>query len=124
MPLLKFKSEYKYLSQDNGSAVVEFVGFGLLLQVPLLIVAVSLAQVQQTQFAAEAVARHSLRSYILTGTPIAQSAREILQDFAVTTLPELQLVCSPSSDCGASGETITLHVQLGSVQAESVMKTP
>jgi hypothetical protein len=124
MPLRRIKSDFKYLAQDQGSAVVEFVGFGLLLQVPLLIVAVTLAQVQLDQFAAEAVARHSLRSYILAGTPIAQSAREVLQDFAVTALPDLQVSCSPSKDCEASGETVSLHVQLGLAQAESIVIRP
>ena len=120
----KFKISSDCLRNDAGSAVVEFIGFGLLLQVPLLIVAVSLSQVQLYQFAAEAVARHSIRSYVLVGTPVALTAQEILADFGVTELPTLQISCSPSPDCDAADQIVTLQVKLGQVKAESVMRKP
>ena len=124
MPHQSFKINSAQLRDDSGSAVIEFIGFGLLLQVPLLIVAVSLAQVQQCQFAAEAIARHSIRSYVLAGIPFAQSAQEILADFGVTELPNLQVKCLPSGDCDSANQIVTLHVQLGQATAESAMRKP
>lgn len=128
MPRLNFNSLPKFLSQnlskDSGSAILEFVGFGLILQVPLLMMAVSFAEVQQTQFAAEAIARHSLRSFVLLGTPVSEAAAEIISDFRLTTQPNLQMSCRPVGDCDSPGSTITLNVLLGKAQAQSVMRHP
>lgn len=109
---------------DTGSAVLEFVGFGLLLQIPLLMMAINLAEVQQAQFAAEAIARHSLRSFILLGTPISEAADEILADFRITSEPRLLLSCKPIGECETSGTLITLEVSLGAAKAVSVMRLP
>ncbi|MEY3889415.1 MAG: hypothetical protein RLZZ90_673 [Actinomycetota bacterium] len=128
MPPLNFNNLQNFLSHklhnDAGSAILEFVGFGLLLQVPLLMMAVNFAEVQQTQFAAEAIARHSLRSFVLMGTPVSEAAAEIITDFRLTTQPSLQMSCRPVGDCEIPGSTITLKVLLGKAQAQSVMRHP
>jgi hypothetical protein len=128
MPPLNFNSLINFFSQkwhnDSGSAILEFVGFGLILQVPLLMMAVNFAEVQQTQFAAEAIARHSLRSFVLLGTPVSEAAAEIIADFRLTTQPSLQMSCRPVGDCESPGSTITLRVLLGKAQAQSVMRHP
>lgn len=128
MPHQNFNRRLKNLRHqipsDSGSAVLEFVGFGLLLQIPLLIIAMSLAEVQQEQFAAEAIARHSLRSFVLAGTPPSETAAEVVTDFRLKAAPILQLSCRPIGDCEASGAIITLKVQLGRAQAQSIMTSP
>jgi hypothetical protein len=124
MQLQRFSEVRKLLRAENGSAVLEFVGFGLILQILLLMMAVGLAEVQQTQFAAEAIARHSLRSYVLMDTPILQAATEILDDFAVKAEPRLLMTCRPIGQCEASGALITLEVFLGKSEAVSVMRQP
>lgn len=128
MAPLNFNKVGKFLSQDlgqdSGSAILEFVGFGLILQVPLLMMAVSFAEVQQTQFAAEAIARHSLRSFVLLGTPVSETAAEIIIDFRLATQPKLQMSCRPVGDCESPGSVITLKVLLGQALAQSVMRHP
>lgn len=128
MPPLNFNNVFKFLhqnlAQDSGSAILEFVGFGLILQVPLLMMSVSFAGVQQTQFAAEAIARHSLRSFVLVGTPVSETAAEIITDFRLTTQPNLQMSCRPVGDCESPGSIITLKVLLGQAQAQSAMRHP
>ena len=119
-----FNRAVNRLSDEGGSAVLEFVGFGLLLQITLLTIAVDLAAVQQSQFAAEAVARHSLRSYILAGTPVELTASEIMRDFLITSEPTLQMSCLPVGECEASGSIVTLKVIVGRAEAQSSMRNP
>jgi hypothetical protein len=124
MPLQRSSDPARLLSSDAGSALLEFVGFGLLLQIPLLMMAVSFAEVQQTQFAAEAIARHSLRSFLLIGTPVSEAAAEIVADFQLRTEPRLLLTCRPTGDCEVPGTLLTLEVFLGKAHAVSVMRHP
>ena len=128
MPLPNFNNFRRdlcqQLSKDSGSAILEFVGFGLLVQIPLLMMAVNFAEVQQAQFAAEAIARHSLRSFVLMGTPVSEAAAEIVADFKLTTQPSLQMSCRPAGDCESPDSIITLRVVLGKAQAQSVMRHP
>jgi hypothetical protein len=119
-----FNRAVKGFADESGSAVLEFVGFGLLLQITLLMISVDLAALQQSQFAAEAVARHSLRSFILTGTPVDLTAREIMTDFLMTAEPKLQMSCLPAGGCENSGSIITLNVTVGRAQAQSSMRNP
>lgn len=128
MPHPRFNDLNKNLSRaladESGSAVLEFVGFGLLLQIPLLMMAVNFAEVQAAQFAAEAIARHSLRSFVLTGASVAETAEEIIADFRLSTKPTLQLSCRPIGDCTNPGDIVTLRVQLSKAEAQSVMRHP
>lgn len=128
MPHQSFNNPKKTLGRtfadESGSAVLEFVGFGLLLQVPLLMMAVNFAEVQAAQFAAEAIARHSLRSYVLTGASVTETADEIISDFRLSTKPTLQLSCHPIGDCNNPGDIVTLRVQLANAKAQSVMRHP
>lgn len=124
MQLQSFSDFASALVDERGSAVLEFVGFGLLMQIPLLMMSMDLVELQQSQFAAEAVARHSLRSFILLGTPVETTAAEILKDFRLTTNPKLELDCKPSTNCAAPGSILTLRVQVGRAQAQSRMINP
>ena len=48
---------------ETGSAVIELIGFGLLLQIPLVMLATNLLLLQHDQLAAEAITRDVLRSF-------------------------------------------------------------
>jgi len=113
MRLAKFNDE-------NGSAVLEFVGFGLLFQISILIAALQVAEVQKLQIASESIARHSLRSFILGQVSVESTAQQVAQDFGITQTPVLQLSCNP--DCESSGSIANLRVILGKAVAQSTMR--
>ncbi|WP_296631376.1 hypothetical protein [Rhodoluna sp.] len=113
MQLVNFKD-------DRGSAVVEFIGFGLLLQILLLTGALQIAEVQKQQIAAEAIARHSLRSYVISGVSIESTAQQVARDFGIAQLPSVQLVCRP--DCETPGALAQLRVVVGKAVAQSAMR--
>jgi len=50
------------IKDERGSSMIDFLGFGLLLQVPVLLLATQLATIHANQLAADSIARHSLRS--------------------------------------------------------------
>ena len=66
---------------ETGSAVIELIGFGLLLQIPLVMLATNLLLLQHDQLAAEAITRDVLRSCVLLDsepTTEAQAAAKAL----------------------------------------------
>lgn len=101
---------------DSGSAAIELLGFGILLQIPILIFAVTVAQVQHRGFAAEAIARNAVRSFVLlndmdhTGRVI----EELAQSYSV--IPgdlSWQARCQPNPNCQAERGSITISVRYG-----------
>ena len=113
MQLENFKS-------DKGSAVLEFVGFGLLFQITILAAALQVAEIQLDQIAAESIARHSLRSFILAAVPIEATAQQVATDFGISKIPNLQLSCEP--DCETAGSLANLRVLVGKAVAQSTMR--
>lgn len=76
------------LQSDSGSAVIEFVGFGVLLQVPLLMFCLSVFDIQKQQLATESVANVALRSFVLNQGDESQTRVAIaqaIQDFGFST---------------------------------------
>jgi hypothetical protein len=106
-------------SDDRGSALIEFVGFGLLLQVLLLAAVIQLNGSLQDKILAESIARHSLRSYVLTGVDVQTSAHEILASFGSAAQPVIELSCQP--DCQTSRAELQLVVRVGSALAKSAV---
>lgn len=112
------KSSFQFLKNDGGSAVLEFLGFGLLLQVAVLVGFVGVNNLQSQQLAAESISRHALRAYVLFGTDPEVTASQLLGDFGLMVRPVLKLSCQP--DCEASGSLLRLRVSLGEAQAVAV----
>lgn len=106
-------------SDDRGSAVLEFIGFGVLVQVLILLAVLQLSQSQHEKLAAEAVARHSLRSFVLVGTPPEQTATEVIAGFKINLVPQLKLTCKPN--CEVVGAIVGIDVSLGQAKARAVM---
>jgi hypothetical protein len=106
-------------SDDGGSALIEFVGFGLLLQVLLLASVIQINGSLQDKILAESIARHSLRSYVLTGVDVQTSAHEILASFGSAAQPVIELSCQP--DCQSSLAKLQILVRVGSAHAKSAV---
>jgi len=51
-------------NDDNGSALIELLGFGILLQVPILMFATAVAELQADQLAAQTISVQALRAWL------------------------------------------------------------
>jgi hypothetical protein len=112
--------KFANFSSESGSVVLEFVGFGLLLQVTLLLVILNLGALQHDQLAAEAISRDSLRAFLLIGKPPSATAAEIAKAYRVNLgRLTVTLICQ-ADDCDAEGNRVTVVTRIGSVQSEEV----
>lgn len=110
------------LGSEQGSALVDLIGFGILLQVPILMFATLAIQSQQQSFAAEAIARHGLRAHVLwpDRTNTERVIEELAQDFGIAMdRIEWRLGCVPNPNCLASGSTAQIEVRIGAISAYS-----
>lgn len=107
-------------SDERGSAVLEFVGFGLVLQLLILFAALQITEVQKHQLAAEAIARHALRSLIISDVAVDATANQVATDFGITQAPKLFLACNP--DCQTAGALAQLKVVVGKAVAQAAMR--
>jgi hypothetical protein len=108
---------------DQGSAVVDFIGFGLLLQIPVLMFSTSVLSFQHQQFALEAIARHGIRAHVLV--PDSGNTTRVISELAADFgLKQSDLVwnlsCKPDPKCLASGSMVRLQVRLGGLSAEAL----
>ena len=108
-------------SNDQGSVVLEFLGFGLMLQIPILIFCTSLIGIQHDQFVAEAITRNALRGLVLTGTPVAQTVQELALEYRIPTARvKTYLTCRPA-DCTSDGVWMELSTRIGLTTARGVI---
>ena len=107
------------ISEERGSALIDFLGFGLLLQIPILLLATQIFTIQSNQLAADSIARHSLRSFLLHEIPVEITAHEIAKDFGLTIEPSVQLTCKP--DCTNPESILRIDVAVGAVRSNSTM---
>lgn len=110
------------LRSDSGSAILELVGFGVLLQIPILMFATLVIQTQQQNFAAEAIARHGLRAHVLwpNRDSTARVIDEIASDFGLSKNEySWRINCTPNPSCLESQSVVEIQVRLGSVIASS-----
>jgi hypothetical protein len=108
------------INSDEGSIVLEFIGFGLLLQVPLLMVVLALAGTQHNQLAAEAISRDSLRSFLLIDKQPSITAMDIANEYGLDpALVSITVTCE-SNDCQGQGRMIKVVTRIGLIQAEAI----
>lgn len=101
------------LSDDEGSAIVDLVGFGILLQIPILLFATLAISHQHESFALEAIARHSLRALSLTAdySAIDSTISQLASEFGLDeTALSWWLECLPAPDCDYQSELVSLRV--------------
>ena len=107
-----------FLRQDSGNALIEFVLYGLVLQVLVLTFGLQVMSTQAQQLAAESAARHALRSYVRAGVDPVISANAIVKEFGLVSKVEVQLSCNP--DCESQGSILNLTVRLGEVKSNAI----
>jgi hypothetical protein len=111
------------LSGDKGSAVLEFVTIGLLLNVSVLTLAVQLLTHFQAQLAVESVARHVARAIAKDASALAvdELATSIAGDFSFRAEDvNLQVSCQPS-DCDSLDSIVAVEVSIQSATAKAVI---
>jgi hypothetical protein len=108
-------------SDESGSVVLEFVGFGLILRVPILMFVTTLLGLQHDQFAAEAITRDALRSYVLLGKPPIETATEVSQAYRVPMSRVSMVVSCRPHDCEAGDSWVEITTKVGAVTARGVI---
>jgi hypothetical protein len=109
-------------SSEEGSAILDLIGFGVLLQIPILMFATLAIQTQQQSFAVEAIARHGLRAHVLwpDRTNTEMVILELAQDFGIAANRIFwRLQCKPDPSCQGQNSTAEIEVQIGDLVAYS-----
>jgi hypothetical protein len=110
------------LASEQGSAIVDLIGFGVMLQIPILMFAAFAVSTQQQSFAVESIARHSLRAHSLW--PVRDSTQEVVvaiaKDFGIA--PERvswNLWCTPNPNCLEPNTTASIEIRYGELVAHA-----
>jgi len=108
---------------DSGSAILEFLIFGVAINVALLGFGVQVLEIQKLQLAAESIARNSARN--LAQSLDVEGARtvaaNIAESFGLSVNDiSLNLECVPS-DCSTSGAIASAQVEISESRAYSAM---
>jgi len=107
-------------ASEQGSAIVDLIGFGVLLQIPILMFATFAISLQQQSFAVESIARHALRAHSLW--PVNQSTQEVVttiaKDFGLSAeRVRWKLSCTPNANCLEPNTTAQIEVRYGQLVA-------
>jgi hypothetical protein len=109
-------------SDEEGSAVLDFIGFGLLLQLPLVMFANNLVMAQHEQLTAEAITRDALRSHVLLGKAPLESALELADAYRIASNRiRVTIACRPAN-CHQEKAWIHLTTRIGDVEATGVIQ--
>lgn len=106
------------LSDDAGSAVVEFLGVALLLLVPVVYLVLVLGQLQAAAFATEGAARQAARAMVTADDEASgveratASVRISLEDQGFTEAADQAMTVTCSADCLAPGSSATVTVAI------------
>ena len=107
-------------TSEHGSAIVDLIGFGVMLQIPILMFATFAISTQQQSFAVESIARHALRAHSLW--PVRESTQEVVLEIAKEfgIAPERvnwDLWCTPNPNCLEPSTTARIEVGYGELVA-------
>ncbi|MEN9955045.1 MAG: hypothetical protein RLZZ41_709 [Actinomycetota bacterium] len=114
------------IKSDRGSAVVDFIGFGVLLQIPVLMFATAALAIQHQQFALEAIARHGIRAHVLVPDKVntTKVINELASDFGLRQSDLVWVLsCSPDPSCLEPGSIVRLEIKLGGLSAEALQSS-
>ncbi|MGO1319265.1 MAG: pilus assembly protein [Galactobacter sp.] len=102
---------------SRGSVVVEFLGLGLLLAVPLVYLLVTMSQVERASLAVVTLAEESSRAHATAASPWSahewqqRAEREIARDYGVdTNAIDVTITCSGS--CPGPGSRVTAQASV------------
>ena len=110
-------------SCDNGSAIIDLIGFGVLLQIPILMFATAAISTQHQSFALEAIARHAIRAHSLwpDRQNTSQVVMQLASDFGLAySILEWELSCRPDTECKKADSIATIEVKLGELSARAI----
>jgi hypothetical protein len=107
-------------ASEQGSAIVDLIGFGVMLQIPILMFATLAISTQHQNFAVESIARHALRAHALS--PNSDSAAEVVQAIATDFGLESErlswnLFCKPNPNCLEPNTIARIEVRYGELVA-------
>ena len=113
------------LASEQGSAIVDLIGFGVMLQIPILMFATFAVSTQQQSFAVESIARHALRAHSLW--PVRESTQEVVleiaKDFGISSERlSWNLWCTPNPNCLDQNTTARIEVRYGELIASASQK--
>lgn len=108
----------RWVTDDEGSAALEFITVGLILLVPLVYLISALGTIQEQTLGVEAAARHTARVISLAPdaeTALARSEQVlagIVDEYGLDADDvEITMSCAPArSDCPTAGATVTITV--------------
>jgi hypothetical protein len=107
---------------DCGSAAIEFIGFGLLLQIPLVLFAINLVALQHDQLAAEAITRDALRSYVLLNREPLERARQLAADYRLDPRRILLTITCKPNDCKEDAAWVFMETRIGLAVSEGALQ--
>ena len=118
MPAMNF-------SDETGSAALELLTFGVLLQVPILALATQFAGVQHQQLAAQTMSQQGLRAYVQSASGLADQNLKLAMDemshnFGLSS-GDLSFELSCRRDCTGAEPLFSLRVSVGDQVETSVM---
>ena len=93
---MKTKYQKKFLRNENGSAIIEFVIYALPLFIPLVIYLTSVNQSSEIQYEARNFARQIARAYVTSPSQELTGARvlAVTTVFAKSSLRQIELTHS------------------------------
>ncbi|MDQ0648924.1 Flp pilus assembly protein TadG [Microbacterium natoriense] len=108
----------RWVTDDEGSAALEFITVGLILLVPLVYLIAALGVIQEQTLGVEAAARHTARVISLAPDADAAVARSeqvlagIVEEYGLDAdAVDVSLSCVPAaSGCPTAGATVTVTV--------------
>ena len=108
----------RWVTDDEGSAALEFITVGLILLVPLVYLIAALGVIQEQTLGVEAAARHTARVISLAPDADAAVARSeqvlagIVEEYGLDAdAVDVSLSCVPAaSECPTAGATVTVTV--------------
>ena len=107
---------------EQGSAVLELIGFGLLIQIPMAVLASHLVHLQHDQLAAEAITRDVLRSFVLFDAEPSAVAQLAASVYGVAPSKILvSMACRPL-DCRQEKAWVSVKTKVGSAIASGVIQ--
>ena len=109
--------------EDEGSALVDLVGFGLLLQIPVLMFTTLTLSMQHQQFALEAIARHAIRAHVLLPDRASTTmvVHRIIDEFGLELADvSWKIICTPDPNCVTSGSFVRFEIKIGGLSAETM----
>jgi hypothetical protein len=109
--------------EEKGSAILEFLIFGLAANLALLTFSVEIIQSQKNQLAADSIARHASRDFSLNLSEISaqQVASEVATGFSLQPNQwQIAAECEPA-DCMAADALVKIQVSVENSRATAQM---